>query len=254
MDKVEQAEQRVIELVEQAEAVMQRYPETWMTEDEQHLQSEARAIRNHVSDAIQKAERLAETITAAERISYPAPYQSLLDELAPLMKRKGLVDRFRKAMGTIAKNPYYRYDKTHPWNRVLSSTLANDVFVLWQTDSRDTDHAHIATIQRQMDNKSRQGSKVEQARDEWNRLFTQRRAIAIHEAEAEIHAANPSWAEILKASGKLGHTLEARKGAELALFKEPIEEALIALRTALAESITGVTDTIYIEDIKMEAK
>jgi hypothetical protein len=128
------------------------------------------------------------------------------------------------------------------------------VFVLWQTDSRDTDHAHIATIQRQMDNKRRKGSKVEQARDEWNRLFTQRRAIAIHEAEAEIHAANPSWAEILKASGKLGHTLEARKGAELALFKEPIEEALIALRTALAESITGVTDTIYIEDIKMEAK
>lgn len=248
MDKVEQAEKKVIELVEQAEAVMQRYPETWMTEDEKHLQSEARAIRNHVSDAIQKAERLVQAATSAER-TYPAPYQALLDELAPLTERKGIVDRFRKAMGAISKNPYYSHGKTHPWNRVLSSTLASDVFAIWQTDGRDTDYAHIATIHRQMDNKSRQGSKVEQAQDEWNRVFIQRRDIARHEAEVEIHAANPSWAAILQEDRKLGQTLEARKGAELALFKEPIEEALIELRTALAESMTGVTDTIYITDI-----
>ena len=63
MDKVEQAEKKVIELVEQAEAVMQRYPETWMTEDEKHLQSEARVIRDNVSDAMQKAERLTEAET-----------------------------------------------------------------------------------------------------------------------------------------------------------------------------------------------
>ena len=248
MDKVEQAEKKVIELVEQAEAVMQRYPETWMTEDEKHLQSEARAIRNHVSDAIQKAERLAETITSTER-TYPAPYQALLDELAPLTERKGIVDRFRKAMGAISKNPYYSYGKTHPWNKVLSSTLANDVFAIWQADGRDTDHTHIAMIERQMDNKSRRGSKVDQAEEEFRRLFAQRIATARHEAEAEIHAANPSWAAILQEDRKLGQTLEARKGAELASFKEPIEEALIELRTALAESMTGVTDTIYIADI-----
>ena len=100
-----------------------------------------------------------------------------------------------------------------------------------------------------MDNKSRQGSKVEQAQDEWNRVFIQRRDIARHEAEVEIHAANPSWAYILKEYSTLAHALEARKGAELASFKEPIEEALIELRTALAESMTGVTDTIYIADI-----
>ena len=248
MDKVEQAENRVIELVEQAEAVMQRSPETWMTEDEKHLQSEARAIRNHVDAAIQRAERLAETITSTER-TYPAPYQALLDELAPLTERKGIVDRFRRAMGAISKNPYYSYGKTHSWDRVLSSTLANDVFAIWQDDGRDTDFTHIAMIHRQMENKSRQGSKVAQARNEWNRVFTQRRDIARHEAEVEIHAANPSWAEILQEDRKLGHTLESRKVAELALFKEPIEEALIDLRTALAESITGVTDTIYIADI-----
>ena len=254
MDKVEQAEQKVIELVEQAEAVMQRYPETWMTEDEQHLQSEARVIKDNVSDAIQRAERLAETITSTER-TYPAPYQALRDELTPLIERRVIADRLRKAMGAIAKNPYFyqRHDKTHPWNRILSSTLANDVFAIWQAGGRDTDHTHIAMIERQMDNKSRRGSKVDQADEEFRSLFTQRRAIARREAEVEIHAANPSWAYILKEYSILGHALEARKGAELASFKEPIEEALIDLRTALAESITGVTDTIYIEDIKMEA-
>ena len=247
MDKVEKAEKKVIELVEQAEAVMQRYPETWMTEDEQHLQSEARAIRNHVSDVIQKAERLAENITSTER-TYPAPYQALRDELAPLNERKGIVDRFRKAMGAISKNPYYSHGETHPWNRLLSSTLANDVFAIWQVDGRDTDHTRIAIIERQMDNKSRQGSKVAQARNEWIRVFIQRRDIARREAEVEIHAANPSWAAILQEDRKLRQTLEARKATELASFKEPIEEALIALRTALAESMTGVTDTIYIAD------
>ena len=251
MDKVEQAENRVIELVEQAEAVMQRSPETWMTEDEKHLQSEARAIRNHVDAAIQRAERLAETITSAER-TYPAPYQALRDELTPMIERRVIADRFRKAVGAIAKNPYFyqRHDKTHPWNRILSSTLANDVFALWQAGGRDTDHTHIAMIERQMDNKSRRGSKVDQAEEEFRRLFAQRIATARHEAEAEIHVANPSWAEILQEDRKLGHTLESRKAAELALFKEPIEEALIDLRTALAESITGVTDTIYIANIE----
>jgi len=252
VDRVEQAENRVIELVEQAEAVMQRYPETWMTEDEKHLQSEARVIKDNVSDAIQRAERLADTITSTERTYegwFPAPYQALLDELAPLMERKGIVDRFRKAMGAISKNPYYSYGKTHPWNKVLSQTLANEVFAIWQDDGRDTDYAHLEMLRRQMDNKSRKGSKVEQAQDEWSRLFTQRRDIARHEAEVEIHAANPSWAYILKEYSTLAHALEARKGAELALFKEPIEEALIELRTALAESMTGVTDTIYITDI-----
>jgi hypothetical protein len=242
VDKVEKAENRFIELVEQAQAVMNKHSEEWMTEDEKLLQHEARFIRNHVSDAIQKAERLVEAATSAERV-YPAPYQALLDELAPLTERKGIVDRFRKAMGAIAENPYHRYGKTHPWNKVLSPTLANDVFAIWQTDRRDTDYAHIAMIHRQMENKSRQGSKVAQARDEWNRAYRRRRDIAGREAEAEIHAANPSLAVILKKERKLEETLEARKGAELALFKEPIAEALIELRTALAESVMGVTDT-----------
>jgi hypothetical protein len=248
MNEVQKAEKKFIELVEQAEAVMQKYPETWMTEDEKHLQSDAKAIRDNVSDAMQKAERLTQAITSTER-TYPAPYQALLDELAPLTERKEIVDRFRKAMGAIGKNPYYSHGKTHPWNRVLSQTLANDVFAIWQADRRDADYDHIAMIHRQMDNKSRQGSKVDQARNEWNRVFIQRRDIARHEAEVEIHAANPSWAAMLKEEGKLGQTLESRKGSELALFKEPIEEALIELRTALAESVTGVTDTIYIADI-----
>lgn len=253
MNKVEKAENRFIELVEQAAAVMHKRTEEWITEDEKHLRSEAGVIGDNVSDAIRKAERLAEAITSTERV-YPAPYQALLDELAPLMERKGIVDRFRSAMGVIAKNPYDRYGRTHPWNKVLSPTLANEVFASWQTDGRDINHARLGLIRYQMDNKSRRGSKVDQARDEWNRVYNQRIAIARREAEAEIHAANPSWAAILKEQGKLGQTVEARKATELASFREPIEEALIELRTALAESVTGVTDTIYIEDINMEAK
>jgi len=253
MNKVEKAEKRVIELVEQAQAVMNKHSGEWVTEDEKLLQHEARFIRDNVSDAIRKAERLAEAITSTER-GYPAPYQALLDELAPLMERKGIVDRFRKAMGAIAENPYHRYGETHPWNKVLSQTLANEVLASWQTDGRDINHARLGQIRYQMDNKSRRGSKVDQARDKWNRVYNQRIAIAGREAEAEIHAANPSLAVILKKERKLEETLEARKATELALFKEPIAEALIELRTALAESVTGVTDTIYIEDINMEAK
>jgi hypothetical protein len=239
MDYVENAEMRVIELVEQAQAVMHKQNEEWMTEDDKLLQSEAMVIKDNVSDAIRKAERLAEAIIP-ERV-YPAPYQALLDELAPLLERKGIADRFCKAMGAISKNPYYGHGKTHPWNRVLSHALANDVFAIWQTDGRDINYARLGQIRYQMDNKSRQGSKVEQARDEWNRVYTQQVATAVREAEAEIHAANPSWATILKEYSKLGQTLEARKATELALFKEPIRKALDNLHFELefSQEYTG---------------
>jgi len=240
MDKVANTEMLVIYLVEKAQTVMHKQREEWMTEDEKILVSEAREIGFKVSEAIQKAQDEADAISNAEGVQWPAPYQALVDELDPLIERRDITTRFSKAMGSLVKNPYSYYGRPssfHPWNRVLQGTLANEVFEAWQTDGRNTASTRINLIQYKMDNKNRSGSKAQQARDEWNRRYTQRRNDAARIAEREIHAANPSWETTLQEHRKLGATLETRKADDLALFHGTINEALKDLQAALAEAV-----------------
>jgi len=241
MDKVANAEMLVIYLVEKAQTVMHKQREEWMTEDEKVLVSEAREIGFKVSEAIQKAQDEADAISNAEGVRWPAPYQALVDELDPLIERRDITTRFSKAMGSLVKNPYYYYyarpGSFDPWNRVLQGTLANEVFEAWQTGGRDASFTRMNLIQYQMDNKNRSGSKAQRSRDEWNRRYTQRRNDAARIAEREIHAANPSWETTLQEHRKLGATLETRKADDLALFQEPINEALKELQAALAEAV-----------------
>ena len=240
MDKVANTEMLVIYLVEKAQTVMNKQREEWITEDEKVLVSEAREIGFKVSEAIRKAQDEADAISNAEGVQWPAPYQALVDELDPLIERRDITTRFRKAMGSLVKNPYSyqgRPSSFHPWNRVLQGTLANEVFEAWRTGGRDASFTRMNLIQYKMDNKTRSGSKANQARDEWNRRYTQRRNDAARIAEREIHAANPSWETTLQEHRKLGATLETRKADDLALFHGTINEALKDLQAALAEAV-----------------
>ena len=220
---------------------MNKRLDEWMTEDEKALVSEAREIEVKVGDAIRKAQDEANAISVAEGVQWPAPYQALVDELAPLREREHTANRFRRAIGNLSNNPYspsyHQRHIGHPWKKVMAPTLAEEVFEAWQTGGRNTSFTRINLIRYQMDNKTRSGSKANQARDEWNRRYTQRRNDAARIAEREIHAANPSWETTLQEHRKLGATLETRKADDLALFHGTINEALKDLQAALAEAV-----------------
>ena len=236
---VEEAQLKLIDLVDEAERVRRRDYQDWLTDDEKALREKASIIQNSISRAI----NLAENAVGPVEVEWPAPYQALVDELRPLRKRMDSENRFTTALHSLTNNPFQNY--VNPWGGPLllqSWTLAKEVEASWRANAWGANgesrwlNNRIAIIQQSMMNKERQGSKALAARKEAHRRWESARGKAVAEAHRQIHADNPGWATILEEANDLDHTVSNRQDAAIRMFREPIKEALENLQSAIAKA------------------
>ena len=222
--RVEEAQLKLIDLVDEAERVYRRDWLDWLTDDEKALQEKASIIQNSISRAINAAEKAVEEVET----EWPAPYQALLDELRPLREMNDFETRFKKAVRSLIWS-----GNSHPWEVIMSPDLASEVEASWKANGGGKADDRIWIIQQSMENKMRQGSKALVARKEAHRRWESARGRAGAEAHRQIHADNPGWAAILEEANELDHTVSNRQDAAVKKFRKPIKEALENLQSAL---------------------
>jgi hypothetical protein len=224
---VEEAQLKLIDLVDEAERVCRRYYQDWLTDDEKALREKASIIQNSISRAI----NLAENAVGPVEVEWPAPYQVLVDELRPLQKREDIEKRFKRVVRWLSNNPWGR--NSQPWEVIMSPDLAKEVEASWKANGGSQASDRIWIIRENMRNKMRQGSKALAAKLEAESRRDSARGRAGAEARRQIHADNPGWATILEEANDLDHTVSNRQNAAVRKFRKPIKEALENLQSAL---------------------
>lgn len=224
---VEEAQLKLIDLVDEAERVRRRDYQDWLTDDEKALREKASIIQNSISRAI----NLAENAVGPVEVEWPAPYQALVDELRPLRKRMDSENRFKRVLHSLTNNPWGGPLLLQSW------TLAKEVEASWRANGGGRADERVWIIQQSMENKERQGSKALAARKEAHRRWESARGKAVAEAHRQIHADNPGWATILEEANDLDDAVSNRQDAAVRKFRKPIKEALenLQYRIWLAE-------------------